>query len=127
MPRNGRLAPPPINYTSSSKGGNLGFTQMGQVDSARNDAHHEAGHAVAAVVYDIGLVSVDIRPQRVPGGGIGRGGANFEMFPENEIFGQGEEAVMPYLITFFAGVFGEQQVNPAAGLETGLNPDGFRV
>ena len=98
---------------------------MSQPD--RNDAHHEAGHAVAAVVYGIGLISVDIRAPRVPGGGIGRGGTNFEMFPENEIFGQGEKAVLPYLITFFAGVFGEQRVNPSAGLETGPNSDGFRV
>src|SRR5262245_6690436 len=90
--------------------------RMTDSDSPRADAYHEAGHAVAAVVYDVGLISVDIRPQRVPTGGIGRGGANFEMFPEDEIFGQGEVAAMPYLITLFAGVYGEQRVNPSAGL-----------
>jgi hypothetical protein len=38
---------------------------MSHVDSAKADAYHEAGHAVAAVVLGTGLVDVDIRSQRV--------------------------------------------------------------
>ena len=37
---------------------------MSHVDSAKADAYHEAGHAVAAVVLGTGLVDVDIRSQR---------------------------------------------------------------
>lgn len=92
---------------------------MANDNPLKADAHHEAGHAVAAVVYGNGLVSVDIRPQRVPGGGIGRAGADFARPPDREILGRGEDAVMPYLVTFFAGGLAEKRVNEAAALEYG--------
>ena len=41
---------------------------MANTNPLRADAHHEAGHAVAAVVHGVGLASVDIRLQRAPTG-----------------------------------------------------------
>src|SRR5258708_2952345 len=81
--------------------------------------HHEAGHAVAAVVLGTGLVSVDIRPRLVPGGGVGRAGADFVRPTDSQILGRGEDAVMPYLMTIIAGWLAEKRVNEAAGMEYG--------
>lgn len=85
--------------------------------SLRANAYHEAGHAVAALLMGTGLMSVDIRPQSVPGGGIGRAGTDLARPPDDEILGHGEDAVMPYLVVFFSGVLAEALVNPGAGLE----------
>ena len=71
--------------------------------TARADAYHEAGHAVAAVILGVGLTSVDIRPRRAPTGTIGRGGAELLPPPDREILGRGEGAVMPFLVTLLAG------------------------
>src|SRR5262249_54774756 len=81
------------------------------------DAHHEAGHAVAAVVLGTGLISVDIRPQRVPGGGVGRAGANLVRPQDRDILGRGEDAVLPYLVTLIAGWASEKRVSPGAQFE----------
>lgn len=72
-------------------------------NSQRANAYHEAGHAVAAIVFGTGLVSVDVRPKPVPGGGIGQAGADFARLSDSQILGRGENAVMPYLVTFIAG------------------------
>lgn len=92
---------------------------MSMTDSLLADAYHEAGHAVAAVIMGIRLISVDIRPQPLPGGGIGRAGANLVRPLDDDILGQGEDAVRPFLVTIIAGVFAEQLVNHGAGLEAG--------
>lgn len=81
-------------------------------------AHHEAGHAVAAVVLRTGLISVDIKPMQMPGGGIGIGGANLRCPPES-ILGKGEDDMLRYLITFLAGWLAEGLVCPGAELEYG--------
>jgi hypothetical protein len=55
----------------------------------------------------------------VPGGGIGRAGADFARPPDRQILGRGEDVVMPYLVTFIAGWLAEKRVNAAAVLEYG--------
>lgn len=82
-------------------------------------AYHESGHAVAATVLGTGLISVDIRAQPVPGGGIGRAGADLVRPPDKRILGCGEDAVMPYLITFTAGWVAEKIIDSTAVMEVG--------
>jgi len=103
---------------------------MSHVDSAKADAYHEAGHAVAvaAVVLGTGLVDVDIRSQRVPGGGIGRAGANLVRPQDRDILGRGEDAVLPLLVTLIAGWTAEKRVSRDAPFEH-IHPhsDGYMV
>lgn len=51
-------------------------------------------------------------------------GADFTRPSDDQILGQGETAVMPYLVTFFAGSIAEKRVNPDAVIETGPHSDG---
>ncbi len=101
---------------------------MSHVDSAKADTYHEAGHAVTAVVLGTGLVDVDIRSQRVPGGGIGRAGANLVRPQDRDILGRGEDAVLPLLVTLIAGWTAEKRVSRDAPFEH-IHPhsDGYMV
>ena len=87
--------------------------------STKAIAQHEAGHAVAAIVCGVYLVSVDIQPQQLPGGGIGIAGADFHFPPDNTILGRGENVVLPLLVTICAGWLAEKLVNAKAFMETG--------
>lgn len=94
----------------------------------RCHAHHEAGHAVAAVVHGFEVLSLDILPISVPGVGQTYGSANLDLPASMAILGKGENAVMPILIVLFAGYFAEQRINANAELDTGPHQsDGNRL
>jgi len=96
--------------------------------AARCNAFHEAGHAVAAILYGFKVIAVDIRPVVVPGLGQTLGSAELALPSPGSFLGKGENAVMPLLVVLLAGVFAEQRVNPQAGLDIGhAQSDGQRA
>ena len=90
-------------------------------ETKRAEARHEAGHAVAAVLYRFEVYGIDIIPQVVPGTGgmMGKAGAEFGIPHIRTVVGKGEEAVIRILTMLYAGFLAEQKVNPNAALETG--------
>lgn len=85
----------------------------------RCNAYHEAGHAVAAIIYGYEVIAVDIRSIEVPGLGQTNGSAEIALPKPQTLLGKGEQAVMPLLVVLLAGVFAEQRVNAEAGLDLG--------
>lgn len=84
------------------------------------ESRHEAGHAVAAIVYDYGVTGIDIIPQVIPGTGgqMGKAGADLQLPTLESITGRGEEAVFGILVILFSGYLAEREVNASVELET---------
>jgi ATP-dependent Zn protease len=74
-------------------------------------AVHEAGHAVAAVVYGLTIHGVDIRRRRLPDGMVSMG---FTQCPVDaqDVAGKGEAAAKPYVVQVLAGPIAEATINP---------------
>jgi cell division protease FtsH len=74
-------------------------------------AVHEAGHAVAAVVYGLTLHGVDIRRRRLPNGMVSMG---FTQCPidARDFAGKGEAAAMPHAVQVLAGPLAEVAFSP---------------
>jgi hypothetical protein len=74
---------------------------------------HQAGHAMAAVVLDLGLKSVDLKRREYENGRLAVGFAAVRGVRAEETVGKGEEVVFPYLIQRLAGGYAESLVHGA--------------
>jgi ATP-dependent Zn protease len=89
----------------------------------RSAALHEAGHAVAAVVFGLELKSVDIKRRRLPNGTLVCGSTNSEPVKPTEIAGKGEKVVKPFMIVALAGGFAQLTVDSSADVSAGARED----
>jgi ATP-dependent Zn protease len=91
--------------------------------SGYDSASHEAGHAVAAIIYGFDLKSVSIKIQRLGNGLVALGQANSTPVKLDEIKGKGGDAVMPHLVTILAGAAAESALNPGVRISDGAQAD----
>jgi ATP-dependent Zn protease len=89
----------------------------------RSTALHEAGHAVAAVVFGLELKSVDIKRRRLPNGTLVCGSTNSEPVKLAEIACKGEEVVKPFMIVALAGGFAQLTVDRSDDVSAGARQD----
>ena len=76
------------------------------------NAIHEAGHAVASVVFGLPLASVEIKKRELQPGLVSVGQTNSDGLDLEDIRGKGGAAAMPYIVRLLAGPFAEERVNP---------------
>jgi ATP-dependent Zn protease len=85
----------------------------------RNDiryvATHEAGHAVAAVVLGLGLVSVDIHHRLLPDGGLSLGRTTIPESFSALVASISEEYAMAHVVFCLSGFTAEAAVNRLVG------------
>jgi hypothetical protein len=78
-------------------------------DDLRLIAAHEAGHAVAALIFGFRLESVALQWRQLPGG-IALVGSTFAHLPApDEIAGRGAEAALPPMVQMLSGPAAEKQ------------------
>jgi hypothetical protein len=80
------------------------------VEDACHAAMHQAGCAVAAVVYGVPLSGVDIRPRRLPDGSLSSGFVDANTRFSDE--GDKVRNVLPILTFMMAGAMAESEINP---------------
>jgi hypothetical protein len=79
----------------------------------RYSAIHEAGHAVAAIVLDLGLLEVSVGKRRLPGGMLIGGDFKWAGVTLPDLAGKGDLAIPPITL-YLAGPVAEMKVNPKA-------------
>jgi hypothetical protein len=101
-----------------------------RIESSVAESRHEAGHAIAALVFGFTVTSIDIIPRVVPGtsGQLGKAGVDLQFPTMLAVAGRGEEAVFNILVILFSGYLAERKVNALAELEeTHPQSDGARA
>jgi ATP-dependent Zn protease len=114
MPKSPRGKPP------SQRVNRLGA----DLTALRYTAHHEAGHAVAAIVLDIELTKVDLHPRQIESGRFTSGRT---LSPPVKVEGIGADKALPHIIVLGAGALAEQVVNPHALEGNGHHADAISV
>ncbi len=81
-------------------------------NSRRFIAVHEAGHAVAAVVFGVDLKAVDIKRRPFGNGSVSMGYTDCPGVTDSDVAGQSDDIVASHMIRYLAGPFAEAQINP---------------
>jgi hypothetical protein len=79
----------------------------------RYSAVHEAGHAIAAILLDLGLLKVSIGKRRLPGGMLIGGDFKWSGVTLPDLAGKGDLAI-PLITLYLAGPVAEMKINPKA-------------
>ena len=88
----------------------------------RYSAIHEAGHAVAAILLDLGLREVSIGKRRLASGMLIGGGFQWEGVALPDLAGKGDLAIPPITL-YLAGPVAERKINPKAINPAALSDD----
>lgn len=95
----------------------------GNPNDLRYIAHHEAGHAVSAVVLGFPLRTVDIKRRPMPGGQVSMGFTDTGPVGIKEVAGKGEAAARRLIVQCMTGPLAEMEVNPRLLEEGGDRQD----
>jgi len=91
----------------------------------RYSAIHEAGHAIAAVLLDLGLRDVSIGKRRLPNGMLIGGDFRWAGVALEDLAGKGDMAIPPMTL-YLAGPVAEFRINPSP-LDPNVSDDFHRA
>ena len=102
--------PPDLPLPKAVRRGRMMSEEIGPIEGRRS-AIHEAGHAIAAVLLDLGSRDVSIGKRSLPGGMLIGGDSRWAGVASGDLAGKGDMAIPP-MTPYLSGPAAESRISP---------------